>query len=104
MAVFEITICDLKRSSGTPHPMMKAYGIDAVPFQNGQLDHWRDALRGGISYLHEPTRLILAGGIDDLWVNPAGQLHIVDYKSTAKEGEVTLERTGRPLTGSSNLT
>lgn len=82
---------DVHRRSGTTHPMMKAYGIDAVPFQNGQLDHWRDALRGGISYLHEPTHLILAGGIDDLWVNPASQLHIVDYKATAKEGEVTLD-------------
>ena len=27
----------------------------------------------------------------DLWVNPAGQLIVVDYKATSKDGEVSLD-------------
>ena len=33
----------------------------------------------------------VSGGIDDLWMNPAGELLIVDYKATAKDAEVTLD-------------
>ncbi len=82
---------DSHRANGTPHPLMKTYGIDAVPFQHPKMNEWRDALRGGVTYLHAPTRLMITGGIDDLWVNPAGELLIVDYKATAKDTEVTLD-------------
>ena len=76
---------DVYRARSTPHPMMEAHDIDAVPFKHEQLEEWRDALRRGIKTLHEPTNLILRGGIDDVWVNPTGELHIVDYKATAKK-------------------
>ena len=82
---------DVYRKAATPHPLMKTHGIDAVPFSHPQLEKWRDALRGGIAYLHEPTKLMITGGIDDLWVNPAGELIVADYKATAKESEVTLD-------------
>src|SRR5208282_4300890 len=35
--------------------------------------------------------LILSGGVDDVWVNPSGELIVVDYKATSKNGEVTLD-------------
>jgi hypothetical protein len=76
---------DINRAAGTTHPLMKVYGIDAVPFQHEQLDAWRDALRRGISTLHEPTNLFVRGGIDDVWVKPDGELIIVDYKATSKK-------------------
>jgi RecB family exonuclease len=82
---------DLYRDRQASHPLMEAYGIKAVPFKHEKLDFWRDALRGGIEYLHGPTNLLLSGGIDDIWVAPDGQLLIVDYKSTSKEEEVTLD-------------
>ncbi len=82
---------DLHRMAQTIHPLMEAYGIKAVPFQHEKLNHWRDALHGGIEYLHIPTNLLLTGGIDDIWAGPDGQLFIVDYKSTSKEEEVTLD-------------
>ena len=31
------------------------------------------------------------GGIDDVWVSPDGEFMIVDYKATAKDGEVDLD-------------
>lgn len=82
---------DIHRAGGTPHPLMKAYGLDAVPYQHEKIDEWRDALGGGIQYLHPETNLIFTGGIDDVWVNPAGELIIVDYKATSKESEVSLD-------------
>lgn len=82
---------DAHRAKGTPHPLMRTYGIDAVPFEHSQMDFWRDALRGGVQYLHEPTNLVLTGGVDDIWAAPDGELLVVDYKATAKQGEVNLD-------------
>lgn len=82
---------DLYRANQTRHPLMESHGINAVPFQHEKLNRWRDALHGGIEYLHAPTNLLLTGGIDDIWVGSDGQLFIVDYKSTSKEEDVTLD-------------
>jgi CRISPR/Cas system-associated exonuclease Cas4 (RecB family) len=82
---------DAHRAGGTAHPLMKAYGIEAVPYAHDRLEEWRDSLRRGIKYLHEPTNLMIRGGIDDVWVNKKGELHIVDYKATSKREEVTLD-------------
>lgn len=76
---------DVHRAKGTKHPLCEAYGIDAVPFNDDRMDEWRDALRRGIAYHHEPTNLILRGGIDDAWKNSDGELIIVDYKATSKK-------------------
>ncbi len=76
---------DVHRAGGTRHPLMDRYGLDAVPLADERMDEWRDALRRGISYHHEPTNLFLRGGIDDVWVNPAKDLIIVDYKATSKK-------------------
>jgi CRISPR/Cas system-associated exonuclease Cas4 (RecB family) len=82
---------DIHRVNKTTHPLMKAYGIDAVPLDDPRMDEWRDALRRGVSYLHEPSNLILRGGVDDVWVSPEGELIVVDYKATSKAEEVTLD-------------
>jgi len=82
---------DIHRTASTAHPMMKTYGLDAVPYQHDQLEAWRDSLRRGIRFLEPTTNLLISGGVDDIWVNPAGELIIVDYKATAKDGEVSLD-------------
>ncbi|MBI2278489.1 MAG: PD-(D/E)XK nuclease family protein [Candidatus Brennerbacteria bacterium] len=82
---------DIHRAAKTKHPLMEQYGVDAVPMAHERMDQWRDSLGGGITYFHEPTNLILTGGIDDLWVTPKGELMIVDYKATAKDAEVSLD-------------
>jgi hypothetical protein len=81
---------DIHRAQHTPHPFMKAYGIDAVPFEHEKMDEWRDSLRAGVQYLHKVTNLMVTGGVDDVWVNPEGELIIADYKATSKNGEVNL--------------
>ncbi len=82
---------DIHRADKTAHPLMKTYGIDAVPFADNRMDAWRDALRGGITYLHKETNFFVTGGVDDVWVSPTGELIIVDYKATSKDHEVTLD-------------
>lgn len=83
---------DIHRAAASTHPLLQRYGLDAVPLADERMDAWRDALRRGISYLHAPTNLLIRGGIDDVWVNPAGELIIVDYKATSKkEGPSTEE-------------
>ena len=81
---------DIHRAKKTTHPLMKAYGIDAVPFQHPLMDVWRETFKG-IEYYHEPTQLTIGGAIDDIWVTPAGELLIVDYKATSTTSEITLD-------------
>lgn len=78
---------DIHRSASTPHPLMTQYGIEAIPLQHEKMDEWRDPFVG-ITHKHEPTGLIVSGGVDDIWVTPSGALIIVDYKSTSKEGKI----------------
>ncbi len=82
---------DIHRAASTTHPLMKTYGIDAVPFADARIDEWRDALTRGIRFFHEPSNFVLRGGIDDVWKDSKGELHIVDYKATSKNSEVTLD-------------
>ena len=85
---------DIHRIAKTPHPLMKQYGIDAVPFQHEDMNKWRDNFKG-IDFLHEPTGLVCSGAIDDVWQENKGgangEIIIVDYKATSKEGEVSLD-------------
>jgi len=82
---------DVHRAQATAHPLMKAYRINAVPYQHPDMDKWRDSLRHGVEHLHPKTGLMITGGVDDIWVNEKEELHVVDYKATAKDGEVTLD-------------
>ncbi len=82
---------DILREIGKAHPLMKQFGIDAIPLKHEKLSLWRDALSGGITYLDKDTNLFITGGVDDVWINPEGEFIIVDYKATSKEEEVSLD-------------
>lgn len=81
---------DIHRAKRSSHPLMKAYGVDAVPFEHEMMNEWRENFKG-VQYLHKPTNLIITGAVDDVWINPKKELIVVDYKSTSKDGEITLE-------------
>jgi len=81
---------DIHRAKNTQHPLMKEYGIDAVPFSHEKMDEWRENFKG-VQHVHNGTNLTITGAVDDLWVNPEGKLHVVDYKSTSKETEVNID-------------
>ena len=78
---------DLLRASKKAHPLMKKYGIDAVPIYHDKLNEWRENFKG-VQYHHKPTNLIITGAIDDLRQNSAGEYIVVDYKSTSKNEEI----------------
>ncbi len=82
---------DVHRDGKTVHPLLASYGLDAVPLADARMEEWRDALRRGIGYLHQPTNLFLRGGIDDVWKTPAGEFIIADYKATSKKQGPTTE-------------
>ena len=66
---------------------MIEYDIPAVPFEHAKLDEWRDPF-AGIAVVHQPTGLTVCGGVDDIWLHNNGELIIVDYKSTSKDGRI----------------
>lgn len=78
---------DVKRAEGKPHPIMEQYGVDAVPYQHADLDIWRENFKG-VQTKHEPTGFTISGAVDDVWVNPKGELMVVDYKATSKDGKI----------------
>ena len=75
---------DIHRAKGNPHPLMKKYGIDAVPYKHKDLDRWRHNFTG-VQALHQPTNFLVFGAVDDIWENARGELHVVDYKATSKD-------------------
>ena len=79
---------DTHRAQGTQHPLAKAYGLDAIPLAHAQMDEWRDALRNGVKCVHKETGLTVRGGVDDIWINKKGELIVIDYKATSKDGRI----------------
>lgn len=81
---------DILREKGESHPLMKEFGIDAIPLKHENLNTWRDPFKG-ITYYDKDTNLTITGGVDDVWINKSEELIIVDYKATSKEEEVSLD-------------
>lgn len=81
---------DIHRAKRVAHPLMKAYGLSAVPFSNELLDEWRENFKG-VQYLHESTNLIVTGAVDDLWQDENGEIIVADYKATSKDAQVNLD-------------
>jgi len=83
---------DHYRSRQEPHPLFLENNLEVFPYQHPQMDAWRDSLRRGIQFLVPNTRLILTGGVDDVWLDPkTEELIIVDYKATSKAEAVSLD-------------
>ena len=81
---------DIHRAKSKAHPLMATYGLDAIPFSHKSLDEWRENFKG-VQYHHVATNFIITGAVDDVWVNPQGELLVVDYKATSKDSEVNLD-------------
>lgn len=79
---------DIHRAGKSAHPLMRQYGVDAVPFEHPEMDRWRENFKG-IEHKHAATGFTVSGAVDDVWINPAGELIIVDYKSTSKDERIT---------------
>lgn len=78
---------DVHRVAQTTHPLLKKYGVDAIPFSHEEMEIWRENFKG-VQYLHESTGFLVTGAVDDIWVNPKKELIVVDYKATSKDGKL----------------
>jgi CRISPR/Cas system-associated exonuclease Cas4 (RecB family) len=82
---------DRYRAERQPHPLMLEQGLAAIPHAHPQLDQWRNNFRGVRAH-HARSNLELFGAIDDLWLDQrSGEAIVVDYKSTSKSGEVSID-------------
>jgi CRISPR/Cas system-associated exonuclease Cas4 (RecB family) len=81
---------DVYRAQGGPHPLMTDNQIKAIPYAHEKLDTWRTNFTG-VTTLHGPTNLHVFGAVDDVWVNDAGELIVVDYKATSKAAGVGID-------------
>ena len=80
---------DLFRNQKKPHPVFKKHNLNFIPYQNEKMDHWRNSLTGGISYLDKETNLKIHGGIDDIWYDlDKEELVVVDYKAQSNNIKV----------------
>ena len=74
---------DTYRAREVKHPLMEKYGVDAIPLKHDDLNRWRHNFTG-VQYTHSETGFLIYGAVDDIWVNPAGEYIVVDYKATSK--------------------
>ena len=81
---------DVHRAAGTPHPIMSDNQIKAVPFAHPDMDKWRYNFTGVVA-VDTATNFHVIGAVDDVWVNDAGELIVVDYKATSKNKEVDID-------------
>ncbi len=72
---------DAHRENGTAHYLIKKFNIDAIPYKCDKIDEWRHNFTG-VQFHHKNTGFLVFGAVDDVWINPAGELIVVDYKAT----------------------
>lgn len=84
------------REQRVAHPLMQRHGLGhLVPFEHPHMNRWRSSLHfaveGHFHTLHEPTNLLVGGGVDDIWQDPrSNELFVVDYKSTVAKADQDL--------------
>jgi len=82
---------DYVRSNQSSHPVWDRYQLNLRAFDHKEIDLWRNNFKG--LRVHWPDiDTEIFGAVDDIWANlDTGQLHVVDYKSTSKQGEPTID-------------
>ena len=82
---------DYYRKKKKPHPIMLKNKLNFIPYDNENLDIWRNSLTGGIAFHDEKTNLFIHGGIDDLWFDlDEKKIVVVDYKAQSSTYPVTV--------------
>ena len=76
-----------------PHRILIENNLpNIIPFDHPEIDAWRDSLHHGIKARYKDSNIILQGGVDDVWLDTkTDELVVSDYKSQAKNEEITTE-------------
>lgn len=81
---------DAVRQDGRSHPLWQRENLNVRAFRHDDIEIWRSNFKG-IRFKHHSGAEIY-GAVDDVWENlSTGELHIVDYKSTSKQGQPTID-------------
>ena len=85
-------------------PLWAAHGLDHfIPFEHEHLEKWTNSLHYGandtyFNTVHTESNIKLGGGLDDVFLNTqTGQIHIVDYKSTAQGTRSPIKYERKPV-------
>lgn len=83
---------DQYREEQKPHPIFIENNLPFIPYQHEDIDHWRNSLKGGISYDDEDTNLVIHGGVDDIWFNTqTEELVVADYKAQSSTAPLEIK-------------
>ena len=81
---------DAIRGQDVAHAVWQKYGLNVRAFEHSDIELWRNNFKG-IRIQHACGAEVF-GAVDDVWENlDTGELHIVDYKSTSKQGEPSID-------------
>lgn len=81
---------DAIRGTDATHPIWEREGLRVRAFDHPEINAWRNN-RKGIRVAHA-SGVEVYGSVDDVWQDlDSGVLHIVDYKSTSKKDEPSIE-------------
>ena len=85
-------------------PLWAAHGLDHfIPFEHEHLEKWTNSLHYGandtyFNTVHTESNIKFGGGLDDVFLNTrTGQIHIVDYKSTAQGTRSPIKYEKKPI-------
>ena len=85
-------------------PLWAAHGLDhLIPFEHEHLEKWTNSLHYGandtyFNTVHTESNIKFGGGLDDVFLNTrTGQIHIVDYKSTAQGTRSPIKYEKKPV-------
>ena len=82
---------DAVRRSKKVHPLWTREKLNVRAFNHPEIDIWRNNFKG-IRVPFPKTDYEIFGAVDDVWISQdTNELHIVDYKSTSKSEEPSLD-------------
>ena len=75
------------------HPVFAENNLNIKPYipdNPTDLNHWRDDMSNfiGLTHLYDKYNFMLCGIIDDVMINDKNELIVVDFKATAKGGDI----------------
>ena len=81
---------DAIRGQDVTHAVWQEHGLNVRAFDHPDIELWRNNFKG--MRISHSSGVEVFGAVDDVWQNlETGELHIVDYKSTSKQGEPSIE-------------
>jgi hypothetical protein len=84
---------DAIRGTEAMHPLWVEHGLNVRAFAHPDIDKWRHNFTG-MQTTHK-SGVLIYGAVDDVWQDrETGELIIVDYKSTSKQGDPSIDEGG----------